>query len=69
TARPPLVLRLVQYHQQHHVLIWVKHNIITDAWSEQLILNDLWQRYNELDDHHGLDAPQPQIQTIDIVNS
>ncbi|HFZ1920915.1 TPA: amino acid adenylation domain-containing protein [Serratia marcescens] len=69
TARPPLVLRLVQYHQQHHVLIWVKHNIITDAWSEQLILNDLWQRYNELDDHNGFDAPQPQIQTIDIVNS
>ncbi|MEX0633362.1 hypothetical protein M8494_20205 [Serratia ureilytica] len=32
-------------------LIWVKHNIITDAWSEQLIANDLWQRYNELDDH------------------
>ncbi|RAX07478.1 non-ribosomal peptide synthetase [Photorhabdus bodei] len=67
--QPPATLRLVHYHDQHYVLIWVKHNILTDAWSEQLILNDLWQHYNYL--CLGVQhAPLlPQIQTIDIVNN
>ncbi|WP_118988104.1 non-ribosomal peptide synthetase [Photorhabdus sp. CRCIA-P01] len=69
TQRPPVTLRLLHYHDQHHVLVWVKHNILTDAWSEQLILNDLWQHYNDL--CLGV-QPAPllsQIQTIDIVNN
>ncbi|KHS96550.1 hypothetical protein RC88_07700 [Pectobacterium parvum] len=47
----------------------MKHNIITDAWSERLILNDLWQRYNDLNRHISLAILSPQIQTIDLVNN
>ncbi|CAI1083592.1 Linear gramicidin synthase subunit D [Serratia quinivorans] len=68
TRHPPVTLRLVQYHDQHHVLVWVKHNILTDAWSEDLILNDLWRQYNHLCSGGLYALPAPEVQTIDIVN-
>ncbi|MBH3265054.1 hypothetical protein I5R69_26295, partial [Serratia marcescens] len=68
THRPPVTLRLVQYHDQHHVLVWVKHNILTDAWSEDLILNDLWRQNNHLSGGGPYALPAPEVQTIDNVN-
>lgn len=71
TKHPPVVLRLLKYDDSHHVLIWVKHNIITDAWSERLILSDLCQRYNSVNSQSefSMCSPTiPSIQTIDLVN-
>ncbi len=65
---PPVVLRLVKYGDSHHVLIWIKHNIITDAWSEKLILNDLCQYYNNVNYQTELSISSSTIQTIDFAN-
>jgi amino acid adenylation domain-containing protein len=45
-TKPPVRIYLIKLALDQYILFFVKHNIITDAWSEGLIIKDLIAIYN-----------------------
>ncbi|BDU76001.1 hypothetical protein METESE_09590 [Mesoterricola sediminis] len=76
-ARPPVRIRLIALRGENPslplgagcVLAFAKHNIITDAWSEGLILKELFRAYNCLgDEGQPVVLPHLTYQLLDIAN-
>ncbi len=66
---PPVRITLYKMSDTEHCLLFIKHNIITDAWSEGVIIKELFQIYQQLQSKNIYPIlPEIQYQIIDIAN-
>lgn len=64
---PPVRVKLYVINPNEHVLLFVKHNIITDAWSEGVVIKELFKTYQSLQKDGALPVlPQIEYQCVDI---
>ncbi|WP_115336833.1 non-ribosomal peptide synthetase [Legionella londiniensis] len=63
--KPPFFAALFKLDEQKHVFFFLKHNIITDAWSEGIIISELATTYEKLLRNEPIVEPQPTPQIID----
>lgn len=64
-AAPPVRVRLFQLGPDHHVLLIVKHNMITDAWSEGVLVREFNQIYQAYSDEKPFLPKETVFQSID----
>lgn len=65
---PPVSISFFKISTEHHVLYFVKHNLITDAWSEGLIIKELATCYNHLLAGDNIVFTPLPVQMIDVAN-
>lgn len=65
-SNPPLNIKLFHVNQEEYILFFVKHNIITDAWSEGVILKELFYIYRCLSKQEDFNLPLLEYQILDI---
>ncbi|MFC3907834.1 amino acid adenylation domain-containing protein [Legionella dresdenensis] len=63
--KPPFFAALFKLEEQKHVFFMVKHNIITDAWSEGIIISELARTYEKLLNNEAVVKHQQSPQIID----
>lgn len=66
--KPAVRVYLFKTGKNTHVLFFVKHNIVTDAWSEGVIIKELINTYNDLITKNDLSNKKIDVQCLDYAH-
>ena len=65
-SAPLLRARLLRLDEQDHVLVLIVHHTITDAWSCQILVQEMATFYEALSNDHSIPLPALSIQYADF---
>jgi acyl carrier protein len=66
TRAPAWSCRLLQLQEDRHIVIMVLHHVITDGWSNTLLVRELAQLYRSYAQNRPSPLPEPPIQYTDF---
>ena len=65
---PLIRIRLLKFSDREHVLVIAMHHIITDGWSNSVLVNELFECYRRFSRDEKPDLPLQRFRYVDFVD-